>query len=165
MKTRNWSSLGAAQQKRYLGWGRRQGMSQDQLIRYYNEGGNLQQARGKTPGREYEKRRESEKARAGKWHPLTPAQVRHWRKWGATDFDLEIGKTLPQAQVKRIIKEQQENARKWKATHGAYTAGWRLKEKVLEEGGLPEVYFYYHGGGFSNIRFSSAKSRAIGARR
>lgn len=46
---RDWSRLGERQRKRYIGAGRKQGLTEAQVIQHYESGGNLSAWRGQRP--------------------------------------------------------------------------------------------------------------------
>lgn len=144
MRTRNWESLGSPQQNRYIGWGRKQGWSEERTRQYYNEGGSLQRARGKTVN-EYSQRKQREQARAGEWWPLRPSQVAHMRKMGALDGDLRAAQEIPQRRLQQLIREQKHNFAGYAKNPKTFKADWTPDEWKNEHPEIPEIFFYYHG--------------------
>lgn len=144
MRARNWDTLGTAQQKRYIGFGRKQGWNEQATKDYYNAGGSLKRARGKTEN-EYQQRVQRERAKSGTWWPLRPAQVDHLRKMGATDGDLRMAQLIPQAQIRQMISEQKRNLKEYERNAKTYTAGWSAAEWKEAHPDAPEIFYYYHG--------------------
>lgn len=108
---------------------------------------NRSRARGhgtNAQGTEYQRRKSSEKRRAGRFYPLTPAEVAQLRSFGATDGDLELAARAPRARVRDWIKQQKAHA-----ANPNYSAPWSLAQRVAEAearygGKIPPVLFFYH---------------------
>lgn len=94
---------------------------------------------GTSGAQEYQKRKASERARAGKFHPLTPAQIRQLRRFGAKDEDLQAAAALPRGVRERILKEQRARAR-----NPAYAGDWTIEDMADLFPDVPPVMFYYH---------------------
>lgn len=102
---------------------------------------NKTRARGKgsSPAEEYAKRKASEKARAGPFHPMTPAQVRHYRSFKATDSELRDIAKLPQATIKKLMADQRAHMNNPK-----YRAEWTIEEMLEAWPGTEPIMFWYH---------------------
>lgn len=91
---------------------------------------------GKT---EYQRRKESEQRRSGQFSPLTPSQIKQMRSFGATDSELLEAAKVPQARIRKHLKEQRE-----RMANPKYKAPWTIAEMIEMFPDEPPFMFFYH---------------------
>lgn len=138
MARKGWDALSPAYRRRL----ERGGITRSS----YEGGANLQKARGKKPQQEYKQRKQRERAKAGEWYPLTPAQIKYLRDSGATDGDLRMLQRIPQKELQRLIREKKKNNRAY-VKNPAYKTSWTMQDMKQAMPDVPPMIFWYRSSG------------------
>jgi hypothetical protein len=88
---------------------------------------------------EYQRRKASEKARAGKYYPLTPANVRQLKKFGAKEPDLLEAMKIPKTLRDELLRQQ-----RYYYNHPEDPRNITVEDMHDEFPDVPDVFFYYH---------------------
>lgn len=109
---------------------------------------NRQKARGHGPSKtgetEYQRRKRTERQKAGKYWPLTPAQIRQLTKFGPSDpaklHDALIeARDTPKGLRERFLKDQQ-----YYYDHPEDPRNISIETMKKEFPEVPDILFFYH---------------------
>lgn len=94
---------------------------------------------GVSPKQEYKKRKTSEKKRAGKFYPLTPAEIRQLRTFNPPEEEIQAVADMPTNLRKKFLAEQ-----RYFMNHPDDPRDIPIETMKKEWPEVPDVLWFYH---------------------